>query len=80
MHITPDRWQSKTLLTIDERGIKIARNSNFDCDLSPVGIENSVFSYFRSTFVDRISGLIAAYPVSICDTFQNRTGWLFIHA
>ena len=47
---TPDRQQSKTLLTIDERGSKIDRNSVFDCHLSPVGrqmaIENSVSDYF----------------------------------
>ena len=45
-HITSGRRQSKTLLTIDERGSKIAMNSVFDCHLSPVGrqmtIENSV--------------------------------------
>ena len=35
--ITPDRRQSKMLLTIDERGSKIARNSVFDSHLSPVG-------------------------------------------
>ena len=34
-NITPDRRQSKTLLTIVERGSKIARNSLFDCHLSP---------------------------------------------
>ena len=38
------------LLTIDERGSKIARNSVFDCHLSPVGrqkaIENSVSKDF----------------------------------
>ena len=34
---TPDRRQSKTLLTIDQRGSKISRNSVFDCHLSPVG-------------------------------------------
>ena len=34
--ITPDRRQSKTLLTIDERGSKIDRNSVFDCHLSSV--------------------------------------------
>ena len=33
---TPERRQSKTLLTIDKRGSKIARNSIFDCYLSPV--------------------------------------------
>ena len=54
MHlITEDRRQSKTLLTIDERGLKIARNSVFDCHLSPV--ENSVSNDFCSTFVDSIS-------------------------
>ena len=46
MLTTPSRWQSKTFLTIDERGSKIARNSVFDSHLSPVGrqmaIENSV--------------------------------------
>ena len=58
--VTPDRRQSKTILTIDERGSYIARNSIFDCHLSPVGpqmanlkqvgrqmaIENSVSSDF----------------------------------
>ena len=39
--ITPDRRQSKTLLTIDERGPKIARNSIIDCHLSPVGRQMS---------------------------------------
>ena len=42
--------QSKTLLTIDERGSKIARNSVFDCYLSPGGrqmaIKNSVSGDF----------------------------------
>ena len=35
---TPDRWLSKMLLTIDERGSKIASNSVFDCHLLPVCI------------------------------------------
>ena len=37
--ITPDTRQPKTvtLLTIDERGSKIVRNSVFDCHLSLVG-------------------------------------------
>ena len=46
-------------LKIDERGSKIARNSVFDCYLSPVGrqmtIVNSVPNDFWSTFVDSIS-------------------------
>ena len=33
---TPDRRQSKTLLTIDERGSKIVRKGVFDWHLSPV--------------------------------------------
>ena len=63
------RRQSKTLVTIDERSSKIARNSVFDCHLSPVGrqmtIENSVSNYFglRSSIVWTFS--IAAYPVCI---------------
>ena len=48
--ITSGRRQSKTLLTTDERGSKIARNSVFDCLLSPIGrqmvIENSVPNEF----------------------------------
>ena len=43
------------LLTIDLRGSKIARNSVFDCHLSPVGrqmaIEKSVSNDALSTFV-----------------------------
>ena len=48
--VTPGRRQSRTLLTIDELGSKIARNSVFYCHLSPVGrqkaIDNSVFNEF----------------------------------
>ena len=55
---TPDRWQSKTPLTIDERGSKISRNSIFHCHLSPIGqkmaMENSVSNYFWSKFMDSI--------------------------
>ena len=44
------------LLTIDKCGSKIARNSVFDCHLSPFGrqmaIENSVSNNILSTFVD----------------------------
>ena len=50
--------QSKTLLTIDERGSEIATTSVFDCQWSPVwrlmAIEKSVSNYFWSTFVDNI--------------------------
>ena len=50
--ITPDRRQSKTLLTVDERGSKLARNSIFDCQMV---IENFVCNDFGSTFVDGIN-------------------------
>ena len=66
-NITPGRRKSKTLLTIDERGSKIDRNSVFDCHLLPVwrqmAIENavSIVFYLRSSIVLAFS--IAAYPV-----------------
>ena len=57
--ITQDRRQSKTLLTIDERGSKIDRYSVFDCHLW--------LSYFVSNDFDLRSSIItfsiAAYPV-----------------
>ena len=38
-----DRKQSaKSLLTIDERRSKIARNSAFDCHASPVGLQTAI--------------------------------------
>ena len=64
---TPDRRQSKTLFTMDERGSEIATTSVFECHLSPVGrlmaIENFISNYFglRSSIVLTFS--IAAYPV-----------------
>ena len=55
----PDRHQSKTLLTIDECRSKIARNSVFDCHMSPfrgqMAIKNYVSIYFLSMFVDSIN-------------------------
>ena len=56
---TTDRLHSKTLLTIDERGPKIASNSVFDCHLLPAGrqmaIENTVSSEFGSAPVVSIA-------------------------
>ena len=44
---TPDRWQSKTLLTFNERESKIpARNNVFDYHMSPMAIENYVSNEF----------------------------------
>ena len=56
---TPDRRQSKTLLTIDVRGLRIVRNSVFHCHLSTdwrqMAIENTLSSDVWSTLVDRIN-------------------------
>ena len=57
--ITPDRQQSKTLLTVDECRSKIAINSAFDWHLSPVGQqtanENSVSNDFLPMFLISIN-------------------------
>ena len=59
--------QSRTLFTIDERVSKIARNSVFDCHLSPYGrqmvIENSVSNYIIYTYVDSITFSIVVSPI-----------------
>ena len=64
---TPDIRQSKTLLTIDERGSEIATTSVFDYQMSPVGrlkaIENSVSNYFCLRLSIILTFSIAAYPV-----------------
>ena len=62
------------LLTIDECGSKVARNSVFNSHLSPVGqqmaIEKSVSNYFRSSFVDSINvfdfGLSGVFNLYYC--------------
>ena len=63
---TQDRRQSKTLLKINERRSKIARNHAFNCRLSPVGrhmaIKNSVSKYFLSMSIV-LTLLIVAFPV-----------------
>ena len=73
--ITTGRLQSKTLLTIDERGSKIARNSVFDCHLSPSGAingnKNSVSNDFSSMFVDSIDVFNCHLPGVIL--YHNRT-------
>ena len=56
--ITPGRLQLKKLLTINEHGSKIDRNSVFDCHLLPVwqqiAIENSVSNNFLFIFLDSV--------------------------
>ena len=55
------------LLTIDERESKFARNSVFDCHLSPIGrqmaMENSVSNFFDLRLSMVLTFLIAPYPV-----------------
>ena len=50
LRITPDRWQSKNINTIDERRSKIVKNRVFECHLLPdlrlMAIENTVSSDF----------------------------------
>ena len=65
----PGRWQSTTLLTVDERESKIAGNSVFDCHLSPIrqqmAFEYSVSNdfYLRSSIELTLS---IADPVCGC--------------
>ena len=47
---TSDRRQSKTFLTISERGSKVARNNVFDCRLSPVGRQMAIENSFSTDF------------------------------
>ena len=58
---TPDRRQSKTLLTIDKHRLKITRNSVSDCHLSSVG--NSISNSFDLCSSIVLKFLIAAYSV-----------------
>ena len=62
--LTRDRQQSKMLITIDECGSKIARNSVFDCHLGDKWQLKTLFLmifYLPSSIVLTFS--IAAYPV-----------------
>ena len=58
----PNRRQSKMLLTIDERRLKITRTSVFDRHCRQMAIENSVSSDYRSTFVEGI--IVFDCPIS----------------
>ena len=66
----------ETLLTIDESGPKIAKNSVFDCLLSPLGrqmaIKNSVFNDFHLR-----SSIALTFSIAICrqlgDKWQSKT-------
>ena len=65
------RWQSKMLLTIDERGSKFPRNCVFDCHLSPVSKD----FYLRSSII--LMFTIAAYLVQ---SFERPQWSIFIHS
>ena len=64
-----DRGQAKTLLTIDECGLKIERNRVFDCHLSPfwrqMAIKSSVLTIYDLRLSIVITFSIAAYPVCV---------------
>ena len=80
--LTPGRRQSKMLLANGESESKIARNSVFDCHLSPVGrqmaIKNSVSNYFYLHSLIVLRFVNAAYPVwvycNLCNQFEPRSG------
>ena len=59
---TPDR-QSKTFLTIDERGKKIARHNVFDCHLSPVGRQWQSKTMFLTIF-DLRSSMVLTFSIA----------------
>ena len=69
------RRQSKTLLTIDERGSEIDRYSVYDCHLSPIGrqmaVENSVSNDFLSSFVARINVFDCRLPGVLLDCIDS---------
>ena len=56
--IIPDRWQSKTLLTIDKWGSKIARNSVYDCHLSPLGRQMTIKKTLFLMILDLPSSIV----------------------
>ena len=59
---TPNRRQLKTLLTIDERWSKIARNSVFDCRLSPFGRQMAMKTLFLAIF-DLSSSIVLMFSI-----------------
>ena len=63
--ITPGRRQSKTLLAIDERGSKIARNSVFDCHLATNDNRILFLAIFDLRSSIALAFSIAAYPMCL---------------
>ena len=67
------------LLTMDEGGSKLARNSVFDCHLSPGWRQSktlfiTIFD-LRSSIVLTFS--IAAYPVCFCNSIKMKSKLVF---
>ena len=52
--------QSKTLLTLNERGSKLARNSVFSCHLSPIGRQMAIDIFF-SNYFDLRSSIVLTF-------------------
>ena len=65
------------LLSIDERESKITGNTVFDCHLLPIGrqmaVKSSVSNDFLSMFFNSINILIAAYPLYIQSSLNERS-------
>ena len=78
---TPDSEQSKTLLTIDERGSKLARNSvliaMFCCLMSDGNKKNYDSNYFWSIIVNSIDVFDCAYKVWFCCMLHDVTEDIF---
>ena len=66
---TPGRWQSKTLLTVDECGSKFARNSVFDCNRKLC---------FWQIFKLR-SSIVSTFSIAACPVWsgQGPNAWYF---
>ena len=66
LKLTPGRWQSKTPLTIGKHGSKVARNSVFDCYLSPVRSKTLFLTILDLRLSIVLTFSIAVYPVYGC--------------
>ena len=79
---TPDSEQSKTLLTIDEGGSKLARNSaliaSVACSMSDGNKKNYDSNYFWFIIVDSIGVFDCAYKVWFCCMLHDVTVDIFL--
>ena len=65
--ITPGRGQWKTLLTIGEQGLKLVRNSVFDCHLSPARQKMTKERLFLTIF-DLHSSIVLTFSIVLYPT------------